>query len=176
MLKRVLRPVLKPVLKSVLQKFTLLFVLSFIVACKPANEQNMLTSQKGQQPQCIGSQSQCEIKTELASFSVKFTQMQLSQNIKTELPFAIELTELSKCTNESNITNITKVSAYLEGKEMFMGKVPVFFEQKAQGNAYVAQSLLANCTEEQMVWRLWITVVTSGNSQTFFIDFTSQRL
>jgi hypothetical protein len=72
--------------------------------------------------------------------------------------------------------SITKATAYLEGRDMFMGKVPVFFEPTGDGKIYLAESLLANCSEEQMVWRLWITVELIDKNQTFFVDFTSQRL
>ena len=72
--------------------------------------------------------------------------------------------------------SIIKATAYLEGRDMFMGKVPVFFETMGKKNIYVAESLLANCSEEQMVWRLWITVQLAENTTIFFVDFTSQRL
>ena len=97
----------------------------------------------------------------------------LADKVKTELPFFIELAQLPQQEPMKSITNAT---AYLEGRDMFMGKVPVFFETIGKKNIYVAESLLANCSEEQMVWRLWITVELAGKSKTFFVDFTSQRL
>jgi hypothetical protein len=154
--------------------FKLLFFITIslsVVACKPASEQGKSLAQQMPLAQCIGSQSQCKIITEVANFSVKFSQLHLSDKIKTELPFVIDLALL-----DAEQANITKVSAHLEGKDMFMGKVPVFFEQDHESSNYVAQSLLANCTEEQMVWRLWVTVTLAEQDQSFFIDFTSQRL
>ncbi len=142
-------------------------------ACKPVGEQSSASIASALVAQCIDSQSQCEINTELANVSVKFSQHQLSDKIKTELPFFIELTLIFQ---QSPLQGITKVSAYLEGKDMFMGKVPMFFEPTDKDNVYLAQSLLANCSEEQMVWRLWITVELKDKTQTFFVDFSSQRL
>jgi len=157
----------------VIKSLSLIASLLFISACKPIIEQGSVTAKNLPIAQCIGSQSQCEITTELAQFTVKFSQYQLGGKVKTELPFVIEISQLVRNVKEPRIT---KVSAYLEGKEMFMGKVPVFFEKEKESNIFLAQSLLANCSEEQMVWRLWITVELKGREQTSFIDFTSQRL
>jgi len=163
----------------VIKQLFFITTLLLISACKPVTEQGSDMVQQMPPTQCIDSQSQCEIVTELASFSIKFSQFQMIDKVKAELPFVIELSQLANKTVEPGIAqalNITKVSAYLEGKDMFMGKVPVFFEKGEGGNKFLAQSLLANCTEEQMVWRLWITVESAKETQNVFIDFTSQRL
>jgi hypothetical protein len=161
-------------------KIISIFSISLLISgCKPATVQKPDIAQKMSPSQCIESQSQCEINTELANFSIKFSQFQLSDKIKTELPFIIEFSDSlfnSSKVSEIQTLNITKVSAYLEGKDMFMGKVPVFFEKVDNNNVFQAQSLLANCSEEQMVWRLWVTVESGEETQNFFVDFTSQRL
>lgn len=168
-----------------LKQLPLVSFLLFISACKPVAEHNSLSNSPVLVPQCIESQSHCETSTELANFSIKFSQQALSNNVKTELPFTIELTHLRQKNNQhiselqskqKTKQSITKVSAHLEGKDMFMGKVPVFFEQGASETIYRAQSLLASCSEELMIWRLWITVEMNEQTQTFFVDFTSQRL
>lgn len=171
-----------------LKQFRLIGLFLLLSACKPVSEQNPASNVSVLVSQCIESQSLCEVNTELGSFSIKFSQHQLSDKVKTELPFFIELAERKKTselviehsskpsTKKSTTKSSTKVSAYLEGKDMFMGKVPVFFEQGTNEGTYVAQSLLASCSEDRMVWRLWITVDMSEKTQTFFVDFTSQRL
>jgi len=157
----------------VIKPISLIATLLVISACKPVSEQGSVTVQQMPSAQCIESQSQCEIDTELADFSIKFSQAKLAANVKTELPFFIELSQqVSKVTKPK----ITQVSAYLEGRDMFMGKVPVFFEKAEGSHKFLAQSLLANCTEEQMVWRLWLTVKVGEQEQTAFVDFTSERL
>jgi hypothetical protein len=156
-----------------LKKLSVFGFLFLISACKPVSEQSTENSASALVSQCINSQSQCEISTELGNFSVKFSQHQLSDKVITELPFFIELTQISQ---QKTMPSITKASAYLEGRDMFMGKVPVFFETMSKENVFVAQSLLANCSEEQMVWRLWITVELEGKAKTFFVDFTSKRI
>lgn len=163
---------------NVLKQFPLVGFLLLISACKPVSEQDSVNTLNPLEPLCIASQSQCQVNTKLANFSIKFSQQQLSDNVKTELPFLIELTELAEPSQSEQVTqkNTTNISAYLEGKDMFMGKVPIFFEQTAKEGVYSAQSLLASCSEEHMDWRLWITIELKGQEQTFFVDFTSQRL
>lgn len=156
-----------------LKQLCVIGFLFLIFACKPVGEQDSTKSASALVAQCIESQNQCEITTELGTFSIKFSQHQLSDKVKTELPFFIELAQLSQ---QKPMQSITKASAYLEGRDMFMGKVPVFFEPMSKKNVYLAESLLANCSEEQMVWRLWITVALEDKTKTFFVDFTSQRL
>ena len=155
-----------------LSYFYILVIL--LTACKPVQEQSVNNNLKA--TQCITSQSACQIATKLGNVSVKFAQHQLTDKIKTELPFSMELTVLPEKEAEVKQPSITKVSAYLEGRDMFMGKVPVFFQANEDGSSYKAESLLANCTEEQMVWRLWITLAAKDQQQTFFVDFTSMRL
>ncbi len=157
---------------NVLKKLPLVGLLLLTSACKPVSEQGPSSIVSTVVPLCIDSQSQCEISTELARFSIKFSQHQLSDKVKTELPFTIELSQLQNNSEQ----RITQVSAYLEGKDMFMGKVPVFFDKTDNKSVYLAQSLLANCSEEQMIWRLRLTVEMVEQTQTFFVDFTSQRL
>jgi hypothetical protein len=181
----------------VLKQLPLVGFLLLISACEPISEQSSANIVSTLVPQCINSQSQCDINTDFAHFSVKFSQYQLSDNIKTELPFTIELTKLPRINsrNKSEQTtlqvtvpktehiteqgpekSITKISAHIEGKDMFMGKVPVFFQPTEKNDRYLAQGLLGSCSDEQMIWRLWVTVDMAEKTQTFFVDFTSQRL
>ena len=180
-----------------LKQLSVIVLIFFIFACQPnvtleKPEGTLLT------PQCIFSQSQCEVTTEKSRFSIKFSQENLLDTIKGEIPFTIEilpLTLLPTKTHESiNIapsplknSTITKVSGYVEGRDMFMGKVPVFFTpvlaQSATKStitsskklAYAAQTQLANCMAEKMVWRLWVNIQRAEITETFFIDFTSKH-
>ena|GEM_PF-868363 len=184
-----------------LKQISVMVLIFFILACQPDSFQDN-TEQVVLNTQCIASQSQCEIITEKSRFSIKFSQENLLDTIKGETPFTIEilpLTFLPTKINESiNITEstlksgaITKVSGHLEGRDMFMGKVPVFFtpvstkapiHQATKSTitslkkiAYVAETQLANCMAEQMIWRLWVNVNRDGDTETFFIDFTSKH-
>ena len=72
-----------------LKLFHLVTLLLFISACKPIEEQRNASNQLALKSQCIASQSQCQISTEWANFTVKFSQHQLADKIKTELHFEI---------------------------------------------------------------------------------------
>ncbi len=160
-------------------KVILIILLTFnILACEPvqlaskeiaAGQKNVFT--------CLSSQNQCDINSEFGLFNIQFSGQVSQGQIKTELPFQIQM----QFDAIDKSYKLKKVMSYLEGKDMFMGKIPVFFKSDHQRpNVMVAQSLLASCSEEQMTWRLWLEVeVTDGDeisSQRFFIEFDSQRL
>jgi len=160
-------------------KITLFILLTFnLLACEPVQ----LASKKtvGEQKNsfiCLSSQNQCDINFEFGRFNIQFSGQVSQGKIKTELPFQVQIQ--FDAINKSY--KLMKVMSYLEGKDMFMGKIPVFFESDHQKvNLMVAQSLLASCSEEQMTWRLWLEVdISKGDEmskQRFFIDFDSQRL
>jgi len=148
-----------------------------IFACNPIQQ----ASQKKNMPQipfsCLASQSNCEVITDLGVFSVQFSGQADMGKIKTELPFQIQLT----FDGEAENFQLKNVSSYLEGKSMFMGKIPVFFEiAEKSHNTTIAQTLLASCSDEVMTWRIWFTaeIEQADNiiKQDFFIDFDSKRL
>jgi hypothetical protein len=161
--------------------FKIIIVIVFILnllACDPIQQTSRQREiQKHPFFICLTSQNKCEVKSEFGRFIIKFSGEALQERIKTELPFQIQL-ELD-ATNA--VSQLMSVSSYLEGKTMFMGKIPVFFEiDKNSNNTLIAESLLASCSEEVMTWRLWLQVeiITDGEvgQQNFFIDFDSQRL
>ena len=155
---------------------------SLLVACQPIEskpEQDNLALEHV----CLKSQSQCEFKTEMGDFSILFAQTlpaslqrNAKQGIYGELPFSVQL----NVKQMDEVIEVEQVSAYMEGVDMFMGKVALFFSESSS-TQYSAEGLLANCSEETMVWRLWITlkVKKAGEAdlgeQTLFVDFTGQR-
>ncbi len=179
------------------------FCTAISVACQPINQEEKLDFVEIK-PHCITSQSQCLITGQDIDISVYFSQniqgeikqSHAKDNIITELDFSILLSLDAQTTKKKKIKT---VSAYLEGRDMFMGKIPVFFNELRQEKKntlvfndfninpneikYIAKSLLANCTEDKMIWRLWLTleILDVGNEsleqqkQTFFVDFTAQR-
>lgn len=120
-------------------------------------------------PQCIISQSHCEINTSNGVFKVLFN----VEPVITENEFEISLTLDGHST-------IKKVSAYMEGKKMFMGKIPLFFEQVSEKNLFITKALLGSCSEERMRWIINFTVSIEQENETaidemFSIEFNSQR-
>lgn len=158
--------------KTTFQKIYFISALALLSACKPVSEQEVENAGSNATPTCIASQSLCEITINKSKYNLKFSQVNLMDKVKTELPFAIELSPAATDSSDS----ITKVTGTLEGKDMFMGKIPVFFEKNSQSNQYLAQSLLASCSEDEMVWRLALSVEINGENETAVVDFTSQRL
>ncbi|MBL4765755.1 MAG: hypothetical protein JKX67_10865 [Colwellia sp.] len=155
----------------------ILFIFN-VFACNPIQQASQKSSTQPQIPfTCLASQSSCEVNTDLGTFIIDFSGQVDKGKLKTELPFQIQLTfaALSKSFQLKN------VNSYLEGKIMFMGKIPVFFQPADKSSdTVIAQTLLASCSEEVMAWRLWFSVEIEQDDKTttqdFFIDFESQRL
>lgn len=147
-------------------------------ACNPIQPAtNQDQSNKIQVFTCLTSQSECEVISDLGNFSIQFSGQVEQGRIKTELPFSIQL----KFSEPKQVYQLKGVSSYLEGKDMFMGKIPVLFQLEQNiSNAMVAKTLLASCSEEIMTWRLWfqVDIAAAGKIQqhSFFIDFQSERL
>jgi len=158
-------------------KIIIVILLVFnIIACDPIQQ----ASRKGNIQQltsftCLTSQSNCVVQTKFGRFNIQFSGEVPQERIKTELPFQIQV----KFDATRETYQLKSISSYLEGKTMFMGKIPVFF-QTNKSNTIVAESLLASCSEEVMTWRLWfqVEVIAEGEiqQQDFFIDFDSERL
>ena len=155
----------------------ILFIFN-LLACNPIQQ---ASQKKNTQPQipftCLTSQSSCEVSTDLGTFTIEFSGQVDTGKVKTELPFQIKLTFVG--VNEN--FQLKNVSSYLEGKSMFMGKIPVFFQlAEKSSDTTIAQTLLASCSDEVMTWQLWFTTEIEQADkiikQDFFIDFDSKRL
>lgn len=155
----------------------ILFIFN-LLACKPAQQASQNKDTVSQVPfTCIESQSRCEVITDVGTFTLSFSGQINGGKVVTELPFQIQLI-LEPLVTDSQLVS---VNSYLEGKSMFMGKIPVFFQAlEGSGNITRAETLLVNCSEETMTWRQWFAIEIRQGSQTvkqdFFIDFDSQRL
>ncbi|WP_426357631.1 hypothetical protein ACPUVO_14370 [Pseudocolwellia sp. HL-MZ19] len=92
---------------------SLVFILCLCLGCEQSKE----VKEKPIEPKCISSQSDCFIKLASGEFVVLFNR----DPVITETPFDISLISHTQHT-------IKNISAHMEGKNMFMGKVPLFFE------------------------------------------------
>jgi hypothetical protein len=141
-----------------------------LIACDPNTHVNIPKIV----PHCLEQQSQCVINTKYGDVSVLFD----VEKVLTEHAFSIRLE--GDFLSEEFI-----VESYLEGKDMFMGKIPLFFELDAK-NTFISEALLGSCSEKKMTWRLWLTIKKNNkganqentmiNSATFYIDFPSNRV
>ncbi|MEW6992280.1 hypothetical protein AADZ91_16545 [Colwelliaceae bacterium 6441] len=129
--------------------------------CTPQPESTIFV-----EPHCLPSQSQCKITNSFGSFDILFN----VDTVITEQMFDIII-------KKDSAFEKLKVTGYLEGKEMFMGKIPLFFE-KYDLQTSVSKAMLGSCTEQDMTWRMWLTIADQENAEkavTFFIDFNSKR-
>ncbi len=160
-------------------KIVIVILFAFhILGCEPVPlAANKIKPQQQVPFTCLSSQSQCEINSEFGYFKIQFSGEIEQGRIKTEMPFQIKL----KYDAKNEKYKLNKVSSYLEGKSMFMGKIPVFFQSDEKtGNIMIAETLLASCSEELMSWRLWLQLdiifEDKIKQQTMFVDFESKRL
>lgn len=65
------------------------------------------------------------------------------------------------------------ISAWIEGKDMYMGKIPLFFNE----NKYApkATTMIGVCTEDSMVWVMHITIEIDGKIEHLLFDFKSYK-
>jgi hypothetical protein len=156
---------------------TIMLLTLSLIACNPIKPKN--TSQNAPvilNFKCLASQSACEIKTEHGEFTLMFAGQDIKDRIKTELPFYIKL----QFDPKDESYQLTNIKSYMEGINMFMGKIPVFFQtEETKYNSMIAESLLVSCANEFMAWKLWIDVDITVNGevkkQSFFIDFDTER-
>ena len=166
---------------SALMRLSIIFfvILLSCIACQPVKKASV-NPNKLNSPECIDDQSNCVISTKVGDFSVLFN----VKKVTTEIPFTIFVQYLGT-------KQIKTIDAYMEGINMFMGKIPLFFEDNAEKNSplhtntaeskplYSAKTMVVACAEPNMKWRLWFTVQLfdqdqqKTTKQQFFVDFAS---
>ncbi len=145
--------------------------LIFLSGCKPTNNLAGSAQQVSTDKfRCLASQNQCSITNQLGTFDITFS----VDPVLTEMPFHIMVDYQGEAEG-------LKLTAYLEGKDMFMGKVPVMFKPNADNSKrFIAETMLASCSEDIMTWKLNVTVESalqaSITPMTFIIEFDSKRL
>jgi len=142
-------------------KLTIIFACFLLISSCGETEHigNKLSS-----PECLSSQSKCVLSTEIGEFKVAFDRAELL----TESPFQIYV--VPQFPQETYV-----ISAHIEGKDMFMGKIPLFF--KESNGELIAETMLGSCSQRIMTWQMWIEI-TNRNSQkkvTQLIEFKSTR-
>lgn len=123
-------------------------------------------------PVCLSSQSECTVNTVVGTFAVSFNQTAP----KAENPFEIHI-------EHSGEQTLNGVSGYLEGVDMFMGKIPLFFTKKEtrdNGNSvFIAQAMFGSCSLKTMKWKAIFIADVQYNGKTkeqlFNVTFTSTR-
>ncbi len=137
--------------------------------CKPSSE----ISRDLEKPICIPSQSECAVNTKAGQFKVSFNQQQPAA----ETPFEIHVEYNGEQT-------IKSVSGYLEGIDMFMGKIPLIFTEFDSSNKnerlFIAKAMFGACSFEQMKWKAIFIADIEDNENLkqalFSISFTSKGI
>ncbi len=142
--------------------------------------------------QCLELQSQCQFDVADGHVDVLFD----VNKIVAEQAFNISV-------NYRGVNNIKAVTGYMEGVDMFMGKIPLFLEPhigldditinkvtssktqalenekpivEAQIQIFTGELLVGSCSAEQMTWKIWLTFTTADNqSHTIMLTIVSYR-
>ncbi len=149
-------------LKKLLPTLLYFFVILNLVACNESKSDNNnihLVSQKSMQ--CLIEQSPCSFDVGAGRVEVLFD----VEKIVAEQAFNMSV-------NYIGSDAITSVTGYMEGVEMFMGKIPVFLEHKSVAGEMVDEQLqtftgelfVGSCSAQKMTWKMWLTFTTK-NSQ-----------
>ena len=73
--------------------------------------------------------------------------------VETPMTFTLQSTALSA---------LSSVEGHLEGRDMYMGKIPLFFTY--QNGKFVAQTMVGACTESSMIWTMHLAIEQPNGS------------
>ena len=145
------------------KKYVLLVLLVFLLA---ACFEQKVSVEKFKEPVCTDFQSDCQVILAAETFDVKFDQPRLVA----EQEFSIYLAPKKH-------SNIHLVSGYMEGVNMFMGKIPLtFIAQSSSANSdqtinlLQATSMFGGCSVNKMTWRIRLTSITYSPGEQLTIN------
>ncbi len=135
--------------------------LTFLMACDPKADSNLNTAElRLHTAKCIDQQSTCQLNLAEGNVEILFD----VEKIIAEQAFNMVL-------NYQGANTISSITGYLEGVDMFMGKIPLFIEPKLatktkkDKQTFQAELLVGSCSAEQMTWRVWLTFIMSDAQQ-----------
>ena len=85
--------------------------------------------------------------------------------------FAPSEAPISLALESSTEVEIQSIS--LQGRDMFMGVIPVNFDQTSK-TSYLASFIYGSCTSDYMVWRLTVNFLLDSKRQVYF-DFRADN-
>lgn len=131
-----------------------------LCACNDSSEQ--ITDKKKLDPSlCIFSQGEC-IK-QVAGIELKITLSPV--DAPSEKPLELKLLSSSA---------ISDVRIRLEGRDMFMGVIPVNIHKLTE-KAYEGRTIYGSCSSGHMVWRGFIDFTLNGQPKTVTFDFLADN-
>ena len=151
-------------IRKLTKTILLIALTTSLAAC---NGESTDASKKSKQPerkmQCLEQQSQCYFELEHGRVEVLFD----VNKILAEQAFNISV-------SYNGTNHIEAVTGYMEGVEMFMGKIPLFLENIASSASsslnqkpqiFQGEVLVGSCSAETMTWKIWLTF-TMADQQT----------
>lgn len=69
---------------------------------------------------------------------------------------------------------LSDLEARIEGRDMFMGMIPLHFESKDK-KSFESKFMLGSCASGYMVWRLFVSGKSDGKEFTIFFDFLADQ-
>ncbi|MGI1943927.1 hypothetical protein [Shewanella glacialipiscicola] len=106
---------------------------------------------------CQFSKGECVKQVE----NIKLTFSLSPGNAPSEKPLTLSL---------SSTLPITDVNIRLEGRDMFMGMIPVKMQQ-SDDTTYIGQFVYGSCSSGYMVWRGFVSFRLNGQDHTVIVDF-----
>ncbi|GHE83841.1 hypothetical protein [Thalassotalea profundi] len=119
------------------------------------------------EPTCLVSQSACKIMTHFGELSVLFSEKKITPE-----------SEFSILVGNDKFNENFKVTGFIEGKSMYMGKIPLFFSNEQQLGYHIAHTMLGSCSDKKMIWVIQLTVeplLDNQHKEHYSIEFTSIR-
>jgi hypothetical protein len=164
--------------------FPLLLIINLLQACQPDNSIKVTGAIDEPKTAITGKDfTQMQVDT-LPESSVDLTLCQFSQGLcqldMAGLKLAVELTP-SHAPSETPLTikltssdAITDVAIRLEGRDMFMGIIPVKL-LGVSSTEYQGNFIYGSCSSQYMVWRLFVSVNHQGSTKSGYIDFLADN-
>ena len=152
--------------------YIIIFLLGTLFGCQPVtNDVSEVDTLR-----CVNA-NPCRINTDVGTFIITFD----TPMVITEESFSIKLSYQASPIILEKELKISAIDAFLEGKHMYMGKIPALFHLTEQDQSFAATLLLGRCSASSMVWRLSISVRLMNKItnkplvESFHIDFTSHN-
>jgi len=142
-------------------KFSIIALVLLLISCSKDNS----TKVEYQAYSCIESQSICQKEIGEGKVDIKFNVAEIKPESEVTLKLVQQLNKPVK-----------KISGFIEGKSMYMGKIPLIFDSVSTEKAVEAQFMLGSCSDPNMTWRTWIEIKFEDDSKSnFFFDFASNN-
>lgn len=94
--------------------------------------------------------------------STKLSEQQSSSLLTIKDESVTPETEFSIVFSPNNEVEI--IDAYIEGVDMYMGKIPLFFS-RTKHKQYTASGMVGVCSKNEMVWRIYLHYRKNGSQE-----------